>query len=84
MKFTIGVGGYEEAINDILKKDNVKRLVKLRNVYSRYQDLRQVKLMINSINMRLKLRKLRLLRSWNISDRQKVSVIRCSQDIRFY
>lgn len=38
---TIGSGGYEEAINDILKKDNVKRLgfESKDMLYSRYQDL---------------------------------------------
>jgi Xaa-Pro aminopeptidase len=38
---TIGSGGYEEAINDILKKDNVKRLgfESMDMLYSKYQDL---------------------------------------------
>ena len=39
---TIGSGGYEEAINDILKKDNAKRLgFEAKDMlYSRYQDLK--------------------------------------------
>ena len=39
---TIGSGGYEEAINDILRTDNVKRLgFEAKDMpYSRYQDLR--------------------------------------------
>ncbi len=38
---TIGSGGYEEAINDILRADNVKRLGFESNdtLYSRYEDL---------------------------------------------